>query len=218
MSYSTIWKMWSMQVSRVTYRFSKLSLELHNLRLFLKERPRDRSQFIRHASQTPTKLSKRYFFSPIRLASLFTQRRFYVLCSIWPSSIRHRTYGSHHLPSTMRELSIIHWVTCLFPSQSKGVFQAIQNISQFPFRSPFFIRSPSCFFIALVISSCMAASFVQSFKVFTTTYVVTSTNIGSIAEDISSSVSNSNLNITNTVLNVKNELKLNLELHLHIYR
>lgn len=39
--------------------------------LFLKERPMDHSPFIRRASQAPTKLFKRYFFSPIWLASLF---------------------------------------------------------------------------------------------------------------------------------------------------
>lgn len=64
----------------------------------------------------------------------------------------------------------------------------------------------------------MAASFVQSFKVFTTTYVIASTSIASIADDISYSVSCSNASIAETMFNIKNELKQNLELHLHVYK
>lgn len=85
-----------------------------------------------------------------------------------------------------------------------------------PSRSPFFTKYPLGFIIAVAIDTIFAAIFIVAFKAFTTIYVVISTNIEAIANDISTSVARLNANIAHA--NICHELKEIVKLHLHTYR
>lgn len=85
------------------------------------------------------------------------------------------------------------------------------------FRSTYFVKSSIGFTVAAVIDVLPALPYIETFKAFTTIYVMISINIASIADDISMTAANSNDKI-GLKMSIKDDLKQIEQLHSNIYK
>lgn len=86
-----------------------------------------------------------------------------------------------------------------------------------PSRSIFFSENPFGFVVAVIINFFPALAHVLILVAFTTIYVIVSTNIESMVVDISLTVALLNEQIAKKI-SIKEDVKLILQLHLHIYK
>lgn len=122
--------------------------------------------------------------------------------------IHRQIYGSHHMASKTCKFSLLR----LYSATGKP-FVCLTLHS----RSTFFAKSSFGFTIAAVIDVLPALPYIETFKAFTTIYVVIILNIASIADDISMTADSLNLAIDRK-MSVKDDLKQIVELHSKIYK